>query len=526
MNQSPIQANSSNTESSNVTITKKSRKITLIDVKETYKYLVKTNRRYVNNTKEKKEQGLHNDYKDIDRLFNLLYEKYNIVDLMDMYRYPEKYIEHTKGNKKFLNMLYVLWNNSKNKNYKEGEVPESVIKLATRIESISSFNMQHGLLKEKSKQRQTANKETNSYYDWNDIKKIPSIIKVKTLRDLMDLILIRIYVEENVVRDNLGRVYIKDEKQNVDFQNNYIYKFKYIEKQIKDTYSREKKEKIQRENNENERLNNRYIFMLSDYKTSGSYGTIQVPFSKSITILIDKYIKTMQEHLDNNFEGKKLEFLFTKDNGDVYSNGLSRYITEMFRRHTGASDLGINALRHSVATYFKDQSDEDKLILAQKMHHTLETHKDYERHSGIIDKIPILDNLNNNDSFVGKRLYVIHNGKREEGIIEHSHARNRIDKPYKLTFVTNKRKKEPTIRYYKKIEIEELIKLYDTFKLVGTVVIYQDDKSSKSYTTVLEYNSKHRTDKSQPPYEIRIKTKPNKNRIIQISLPNPKITIA
>jgi hypothetical protein len=521
-------SNSMSNVSSNSTKRKDtSRTISSMDVKKTIKFLIKTNKRYINNTKDKKEKGKHNDFLDIDRFFNLLYDKFETENLMDVYEDPDKFMEYTKNNKKFLNLLYVIWNHSKNKNYKRGEVPESIIKLATRIESISSFNMQHGLLKEKSKQKQAKSKETYSYYDWDDIKKIPSIIIVNSVRDLMDLILIRIYVEENVVRDNLGRVFIKIKKQSADFEDNYIYKFNYVEKAIQSNNSDARKQIIKKQNKENQLLNGRYIFILKDYKTSGTYGTITVPFSKDITKLIDKYLIQMQEHLDTNHSEKKLEFLFTKDDGDIYSNGLSSYITEMFRRHTGTKNLGINALRHSVATYFKDQSDEDKLILAQKMHHTLETHKGYERDSGVIDKIPILENLLKEDPFVGKKVYFITNEKREEGVVNHSLAKNRIDKPYKISFLSTSNRDKPynNVRYFTTQEVEELLAMYNTFKLIGSKVIYTDTNDSnigKPFDTILEYNKKHRKDKTLPPYSIRIKKK-NNIKIIQIQLPNSQI---
>jgi hypothetical protein len=387
--------------------------ITADDVVKTYRYMIFNNMMYENRSNHSKNKGFK-DYKaSIEKFFNLLSKhKFSTINLLDVYKHPDRYVDIT-NNKKILQILYKLYTLSNKGKFPTNDksLPKSIIDLSKNTNDIRAFMTHYSMLQDKDKESEHDRMVNAPYYDWEEIKRIPSLIKGNSIRELRDLILIKIYVEENVVRDNLGLLRILKSKPQQKVNYNYIYK----------------------------RQNGRYEIVLNDYKNVSFRGSHSIELHTEISSLIDTLIDKMNKTLKNS----TLEYLFSKDDGTPYNEGsLSSYIIRMFKRYTRARGLGINQLRHSVATYYKNESPEFKARLAYKMQHSLSQHKKYERHSNKIIKLPVFNPIKMNKKIIGRRVSVLINeGKYANQTLEGTVFPNqnttyphKHDFPYEIRF--------------------------------------------------------------------------------------------
>lgn len=361
-------------------------KATLNDCKKAITHLIMTDKLVTGRNMSAKKQNEKNYHNDLRRIFDDL----RIKDFYDLYRFPGRYIniiQHIKKSKTVDFMIYliynVIWKHGcvQQSNHKVGEVFEKVCELVP--ENIADvYGNFHQILKVEKRMRQTHAMNNASYYDWSKIYRIYDSFKISEkhkLRDIRDKIIIYIYTRSNVLRDNLGSV--EFEKTKITNIKNVNYNYIYYNSSI-----------------------SCYVLLINDFKN------VKYRFSKSINLSkdISKIIKEYIEVYKKKFK-KSPKYLITTDKGDGYADGkIGGYIITMFKRLSGARNLGINQLRHSFATYYKDDTITEKTEKAKMMQHNLEQHILYERHSKKITPIPLFDNAidDSNDYYINKRCQV------------------------------------------------------------------------------------------------------------------------
>jgi len=410
------QQNNSNNRQQGIINSSRKPKISVDDVLHTYRYIIDNDILYVQRNKQRKEAGFKAFSSTIKNFFYELFfhNTYPTNDLMDVYKHPSRYADITKNDKKKLNILFKLHNLSCLKRFQKDIISRHIVNLCNEIPNIRDFNENFSIIQNDAKKAEEYRQFNDPYYDWEEIKKIPLLISGDSLRELKDLILVKIYVEANVVRDNLGllRIVYTEPTQKVDYD--YIMK-----------------------------KNQRYEISLNDFKNWSNRGTYTFQLNSDISNLIDRYLIKFQEHLDK-LNGRKATFLFSKEDGLPYNDGkLSKYIVSMFKKYTHAKNLGINQLRHSVATYYKDKPNEFKSKLAYKMQHSLTQHIKYERYSDKVIKLPVFDpNFNKNDydsilsrdPYVNKEVSITRNKHVKKGKIHLDKNNFNKQKPYRIIF--------------------------------------------------------------------------------------------
>ena len=467
--------------------------ISMDHVITTFMYMIDNNIMYDNRSDITKEQG-KNDY--TKAIYNLFFKldrhKHRTKNLLNLYKYPKRYTDITEKNKMFLHILFKLYNLSSKNKFPQGTIPQSIVNLGNKIENIDTFSSQFTLLTNDAKEAEEYRQKNAPYYDWEEILKVPSLVKGRNIQDLKDLIIMHIYINQNILRDNLGLLKILPQKPSIRVNFNYVFK------------------------NENDR----YEIILNDYKNINLRSTFKIKVNADISKLITEYIEKMNEYMIKQNK-PKIEYLITKEDGVPYKNGkLSKYIIRMFERYTKSKNLGINELRHSVATYYKNESNKFKSELANKMQHSLSQHKKYERYSNKIIKLPVFNNVSDeeiirNDPYVNKKVFVYHNTKYVDATIELD-TRNR--NKYKI------RLEDGTLlnTSYSAADIYMMLENNDIWYHIGKEVKYTVSKDEINYGK-LEYNENHRNDDSQPPYILVFYDKTIKP--IYTSLPNKKIEI-
>lgn len=422
-NDNTITPNNNNTQQRNTNHTQqriinssRKPKISVDDVLHTYRYIIDNDILYVQRNKQRKETGFKAFSNTIKNFFYELFfhNTYPTNDLMDVYKHPLRYADITKNDKKKLNILFKLHNLSCLKRFQKDIISQHIVNLCNEIPNIREFNENFSIIQNDAKKAEEYRQFNDPYYDWEEIKKIPSLISGDSLRELKDLILVKIYVEANVVRDNLGLLRIVDTEPTQKVDYDYIIK-----------------------------KNQRYEISLNDFKNWSNRGTYTFQLNSDISSLIDRYLIKFQDNLDK-LNGRKVTFLFSKEDGLPYNDGkLSKYIVSMFKKYTHAKNLGINQLRHSVATYYKDKPNEFKSKLAYKMQHSLTQHIKYERYSNKIIKLPVFDsNYNKNDyesissrdPYVNKDVSITRNKQVKNGKIHLDKNNFNKKKPYRILF--------------------------------------------------------------------------------------------
>lgn len=339
--------------------------ISIDHVKQAYNYMIDNDLMYENRLELTKSKGKKDYENAIDKLFFRMFNhKHKTANLLNVYKNPEKFSDMTHDNKMFLQILYKLYTISSKGKFPVNVIPKSIVKLSSHVDNIQMFVEQFSLIHNKAKEAEEHRMRTAPYYDWDEVKKIPSLVKGRSMQELKDLIIMNMYINENIIRDNLGMLKVLPQKPSIKINFNYIFK------------------------NESDR----YEIILNDYKNSNLRGSFRIKLHSDTSKLIDEYIDKKKQSLVR--KNQTLEYLLTKDDNTPYKDGkLSKYIIRMFERYTEAKNLGINELRHSVATHYKDESNEFKTKLAYKMQHSLAQHLKYERHSKKIIKIPAFNNM-------------------------------------------------------------------------------------------------------------------------------------
>ena len=295
---------------------------------------------------------------------NVKYDYLKTNNIYDFYTQSVQYVKYFSENipnkTKFLYMLYQVYNFGRKNKFKEWKEKENRIQTKYgRFPKIlnnfccSNENKKkhekywkpyielHDKIKTERQKRLAYRKKYEPYYNWKDLQIILDKMErdiPKTdngeldytkmeIMDLQKLIIMYIYLKENVLRDNLVHLKIKRNYESGE-NSNYIYKL----------------------------LTGEYVIVLNYYKNQNDHGeqiiNISKKVSKLINLLIDK----------RNTKDINYEYLFVQNNGDMYKNGLSQVIQSITKQQTGFI-IGINDIRASVATYYKNlpESFEDYL---------------------------------------------------------------------------------------------------------------------------------------------------------------------
>lgn len=295
---------------------------------------------------------------------NVKYIDLKTNNIYDFYTQSVQYVKYFSENipnkTKFLYMLYQVYNFGRKNKFKEWKEKENRIQIKYgRFPKIlnnfccSNENKKkhesywkpyielHDKIKTERQKRLAYRKKYEPYYNWKDLQIILDKMEIELLKndndeldytkmeimDLQKLIIMYIYLKENVLRDNLVQLKIKRNYQSGE-NSNYIYKL----------------------------LTGEYVIVLNYYKNQNDHGEQIINISKKVSNLIDLLIEK------RNAKDINYEYLFVQNNGDMYKNGLSQVIQSITKQQTGFV-IGINDIRASVATYYKNlpQSFEDYL---------------------------------------------------------------------------------------------------------------------------------------------------------------------
>jgi hypothetical protein len=446
---------------------KKDFNISLNICKQGISYLINSNKLVIDRNSTIKNDNIKRYHNDLKRLFVDL----DLVDFIDLFRYPGKYvniIQEVKKHKTVNWMIYLIYNvfykHSCRENF-DNNLLKHICEYVPE-ESADIFGNYWQILSLENKSKQQYNVNNSAYYDWDTILRIYDIIpNIDNLENLKDKIIVYIYTKENVLRDDLGSVEFKSEKQN-KVNYNYIYK----------------------------KINSKYVLSINNFKNVKFRFSKDITLSSSINKVIDKYIEVYKKKFK-----KHPKFLITQKDGKPYSSGkIGGYITSMFKRLTGASNLGINHLRHSFATYYKDSDLTTKSEKAKMMQHNLEQHILYERHSNKIIPIPYFDNEidESTDLYIGKKVTVKINNKKSKfynkilnGTVYKTITKEYDEFPYTIVFV----EKEPKYVCSLPNELVSFNDNEDGFYWIGRrvkVKIYEGLNANKELSGTIHFNDK------------------------------------
>lgn len=489
--------------------------LSMDDVIQAYDYLVDADFFYPNRNREHKSRG-KNKYKNtIIRMFKRFVDfnpQFN-NDLMHVYRNPKQYLQLTQNYSDALRIIYKLHLLSKQNKFPLSKVSNSVYNLGKTIKTTESFTKQYTLLQKRAQNRLEHNRDNAPYYDWEEIKKIIGLVRGNSITAQRDRIIMSIYIHENVVRDNLGLVYF--------FENKRVFKSDNFEI---DGYNIDQIDYIYKSSKTKQ-----YKVILNTYKNESFRGDFTIEISKRTSELIDVYINTLKK----TFPNRRIKYLITKNDGEPYKDGkLSDYIIRMFKKYTmnKAINLGINELRHSVATYYKNESDDFKATLAYKMQHTLKTHHYYERVSDRVIKL-FDDSIDSQiNPFDERPIKLLYNKKLVHGIIKQT---NQIDK-YDVVFSSDSN--IPTMTYDSSV-IALMLENQDVSLNIGKKVemtVSDDDLSlygEKVVTGLIGLNKDYtwdvEDDNPSPAYVFIFDDDRfnNLEKKIEFDLPHPKIKL-
>lgn len=427
--------------------------ITVEDVIEAYEFMIDRNIIYEHRSRNVKNNGKQEYRRAAERFFETLgAHAFPTANLMDVYTRPKRYRNVTKSNKKWLQILYKLHNTSCRDLFRRNRVAQGIVDLCYNVENIRDVMEQFSVLQKRDKEAEENRQKNAPFFDWNDIRRIPELIRGNTIQANRDRIIMRFYIHENIVRDNLGHIRILTARElreararpnGVDY--NYVYR--------------------------DDTRGGRYVIKLNDFKNVRQRGSLRIEVSDETSRLIDTYLEQMRTKVGPSAD---VRYLITKNDGEPYREGkLSRYIIDMFKRYTGMKHLGINELRHSVATYYKDQSEAFKARLAYKMQHSLPQHIKYERYSNKVIRIPVFHPndpslaTSMEDPFVNKPIKILLGRVIHIGMV-HKMPDGESDKEYKVIF------EDAAVapRYYTSTDIAVRLENDDVVMNIGKRVRY------------------------------------------------------
>ena len=475
--------------------------ITSDDVIQTYNYLIDVDIFYTNRSKYYKEEGKKEYKKMILRMFDRMKihnSKFN-GNLLHVYKNPYLYSDLTRNYPDALRIIFKMHLLSKQNKLPISKVPKSVVELAIIVKSTATFTEQHNLVQRDAEKREKHRRENAPYYDWNEIKKLINLIQGESVTAYKDRVIMSIYIHENVLRDNLGFVYFFEKDSQL--QRNDLRQIDYM-------YMGRK---------------SRYKLILNTFKNEAFRGDFTIRISEKTSKLISVYINKLKETYPN----REITYLITKNDGEPYSKGkLSEYIIRMFRKYTmnKVINLGINELRHSVATHYINESDEFKSKLAYKMQHTLKTHINYERISKKVIKLFRDDDTELQNPFAGKSIKVLIKQKLVEGIVQET---NDIDK-YDIVFLDESIETKSMSSSAVALQLENQIVALNIGRRVK-MIVDEEAYGSKEVTGVIDLNTHYQWSENSvtPPY-IFVFDQEQYNSLeqrIEFDLPHPKISV-
>ena len=329
---------------------------------------------------------------------------YGSTNLYDIYVNPERFLNKMMTShislgsvKGYISIVITFYNYSENMKHiiHNGQINKIKKHLKIGIEF--------------SKEEELQRLENEPYYKWDDFKRIVKLIMdhplANTIQGLRDQVIINMYVKESVLRDNLGMIQLvtRNPKSKVNFLN----------------------------------LQTGFL-KLNDFKTSKSFKHAEFYISFDTLYLIREYIYNIESILQ-----KKVDYLITKNDGTPYKDGkLSSYISDMFQRYTGAKNVSINDLRHSLATHHRESPQRIKDMISDRLHHSYRQHILYERHSNHHLQFPVLkDSYVNEDLFLDESVAVIQTDKKKTIILFGKIIRKINDNTYLIQF--NNRRYKP-----------------------------------------------------------------------------------
>jgi hypothetical protein len=321
---------------------------------------------------------------------------YGTNNLYDVYSHPERFLNKLMTSHisigsvaGYVSLLLTF--------YKYSNTPYCInIQNIIHIDKITklSLHMKSGV--DLSKRQEVLRLETEPYYVWEDFKKIVHVIKdhplAQTVQGLRDQVISTMYMKENVLRDNLGMIKVVERNLPEEDPSNYL--------NLKTGFMR-----------------------LKDFKTSTSFSQVKFYISQSTLILIREYLYAVELYNLPYTSRKYMRsiYLIMKNDGTLYKDGkLSNYITQMFERYTGAKNVSINDIRHSLATHHRKSDYSTKRMIANMMHHSFRQHELYEREHDTHLTFPVLENdqkYNNLEPYIGEQVSVknvLYNKKRQE----------------------------------------------------------------------------------------------------------------
>ncbi len=288
-------------------------------------------------------------------------------NVLDVYVYPEKFynkllLSHLKpvSTKEYVSIFISLYKKSPHLPRDMG-LNVSILDLQDKVlySQMSILKQCMGNVIKLSKEEELVRLETATYYKWDDIMKVINVIEnafehnPTSLTLLRDLVIASFYINENVLRDNLGAILIGNDKQEKSTDPDIIaQKYNYFDMKHK-------------------------VLYLNDFKTNTQFKNFTLNISDKTLKYVQSYLKRVHE-----VTGEHPKYLVTKNDGTMYQDGkLSKYITDMFQRHTGAKHFTINDLRHSFSTYHRNSSLRTKERVAALLQHSFQQHVRYERHT-------------------------------------------------------------------------------------------------------------------------------------------------
>jgi hypothetical protein len=374
-----------------------------------YEWLISNDYLLVQKNNEQKQLGI-NSYKS---KINAIFDIYGTSNLLDVYVYTERLMNKLNTSHlsavsikdyscMLLSIIKYSFDLPKDSELFGKDLPllRNIVH-ETQIDKFRKY-IKMGISLSKSIQKTKMN--FSSYYKWVDLKKIPHLISThrdaNTLQGLRDQVIANFYINENVMRDNMGSIIVA---KNDDI---YDYKIGNI---------------LNIETN---------VLYLNDFKTSNvnKFKDFKIHIFQDTMDIVHKYLKEV-ERVTGTFP----KYLITKNDGSHYKNGkLSGYIATMFNKYTGAFDLTINHLRHSVATHHMYSFLEMKIYISYLLHHSYDQHVLYERKSTNTINLPALvsrqdteDTEDTEDTYIGKRIGILYDeGVKGETVITGNVVKN------------------------------------------------------------------------------------------------------
>ena len=312
---------------------------------------------------------------------------YGTDNVLDIYVYPERFFNklttsHLSSSsiKDYLSLFVSFYKKSSEFPSNERRISPTIRELQTMVPLFQLKPLQDGMKRtiKLSKEHEMVRLESAPSYRWADIKRIPALIAAhpesRTMRGLRDQVIARFYIEENVLRDNLGAIVVGNQEP------------------------RDKESTSDAIRNKPNYLNLKTgILYLNDFKTSTTFKNFKLRISDDTLRLVEEYLSKVEETTH-----KRPTHLITKDDGTIYKDGkLSSYISTMFEKYTKANKFTINDLRHSVATHHRNSSQRIKEYIAYLLQHSFQQHIRYERHSDEYLEFPVNELRSSEDVSLG-----------------------------------------------------------------------------------------------------------------------------